>query len=91
MLTRISTPLTSLSLQSLKSLSPLYVAFGVHTGVGVIDRQGKERWGDLEQLVSPSCFANLTLLAAMVSEEATILRLVEKTSHQRMKLEMYDL
>ena len=31
MLTRISTPLTGLSLQSLKSLSPLYVAFGVHT------------------------------------------------------------
>ena len=59
-------------------------------GVGVTDRRGKERWGILEQLVSPFYLANLSLLAAMVSKETTFWGLVEKTSCQRMKLEMYD-
>jgi hypothetical protein len=83
--------LTSLSLQSLKSFPSFQVAFGVTHGVGVTDRRGKERWGILEQLVSPFYFTNLTLLAAMVIQGGYFLGLVEKSSCQRMKLEMYDL
>ena len=91
MLTRISTPLTSLSLQSLKSFSSFVGGFRRTHGVGVTDRRGKERWGILEQLVSLFYFANLTLLAAMVSKEATLWGSLRKRSCQRMKLEMYDL
>ena len=44
-------PLTGLSLQSLKLLSPLLVAFGVHTVLESLIAEEKSEWGILEQLV----------------------------------------